>query len=283
MGAGTALGAIAVLWIVVHMAAHALIAAHLRRTAVTVSIALRVSDGAFGGAKGPLPAALASSITSALAPACAPQQAKRTKLKPLILRHIAVDHTPPPGASWLSRLGRALASEWAWNVRAIRHFAIVLCRALGLKPSGAFHDELSALVISRAQLPPSLPLTAFGGGDSFDAVLLTTFSWRFGIAGRDAAAQFRARLRDESTLSALEAALTAALGGAECLGGGESVRGCGIAYETQQRGKSKSHAVAERLNLILSLLQDRAQSAPSSEVSWPKDANVRHEAVMEAV
>ena len=231
-----AIAGLVVLWLPVHAAVHAVQAAYKRRTAVTVALAMRLDGGrdqraarashlSVCGADGDVEAEekeltgrrfgapkLAATLidlfaTEAAAAAAADLQhpPDRPALRPLLRTPLVAAlgakttadvsmrlaaRKKPTGLAW--RMKRWITSELHWQAREMRHAVRALRRCCGgsRDPVGkAFRAVPSAL----------------GGA------VLVEVTWRFGWSGRNSAACWRRRLRDDAQLAALEAALAAGL------------------------------------------------------------------------
>ena len=237
-----ALLGVIVLWVPVHAAVHSMQAAYLRRTAVTAALALRIGGGGpdqraarmshlgasegdadaegeekemagkrFGAPK--LATALLNTLSCEAAAAAAADvqpPPRRLMLRPLLRTPLLTAlgakavtdasqrlsaRKKPNNTFW--RFKRWLASELHWQAREMRHALRALRRCCGgsRDPVGkAFR---------------AVP-TAQAGFGAAGAVLVEV-TWRFGWSGRNSAACWRRRLRDDAQLAALEAALAEGL------------------------------------------------------------------------
>ena len=261
---GYAIAGVAALWIIVHTVAHALIAAHRRRTCVTVAVVLQCTTaaqlhadekhdddvhgvhvsnadaGSLSMAGKRFKAPLAASLLSAfLAQEAASANAadmlpppRHVALRPLqrtpLVRAAAAKHEHKAGALALRkkpsnvfwRLKRFILTELRWQAREFRTVARFLRRCCGgsrdavgkvfrLVPcAGAAVQQAAADGADPAHALARQLAQREGGAAT---TVLFEASFHFGVAGRDAAAVWRQRLRTESQLLDLEAALVDAL------------------------------------------------------------------------
>ena len=239
-----AIAGLVVLWLPVQAAVHAVQAAYLRRTAVTAALAIRIGGGgpdqraarmsSLGASAGDADAdaeeeeskmagkrfgapKLASALiemlaTEAAAAAAADLQKppRQPMLRPLLrtplLTALGAKATTdasqrlsarkkPTNPLW--RFKRWLTSELHWQAREMRHALRAFRRCCGgsRDPVGkAFR---------------AVP-TATAGFGAAGAVLVEV-TWRFGWSGRNGAACWRRRLRDDTQLAALETAIAEGL------------------------------------------------------------------------
>jgi hypothetical protein len=298
---GYALAAIVVLWLPVHMAFHAATAAHVRRTAVSFAVALQceptlehgssdlhssfkralsgrleheltpeetersVQHGRRFGAPG-LAAVAAAYFGSAAGAKVAVRPLLRAPLMAALGGHSKGQEAgnlalrkKPKGVLW--RLKRALQSELDWHGRAARHAwrsirrmltprLTVVARAARAGPGHAFR-----LVHADEWLgADAAPCTA----------AIFELSVSFGAGGRNAAAAFRATLRDATQLRELEDAFAACISDAEEAG--------------QRKSAAPSLGVRRAGVVLLALLDDEpharldAKQAPGGHSYLPRAA-----------